>query len=86
MRKYDNYIDSNIEWLGDIPAHWTLTKNKRVLNLLTDFTANGSFGDLAKNVQYLDSGYARLVRLTDLRLNLNNSGLYVSKYSYEYLK
>lgn len=86
MRKYDNYIDSNIEWLGDIPSHWTLTKNKRVLNLLTDFTANGSFGDLAKNVQYLDSGYARLVRLTDLRLNLNNSGLYVSKYSYEYLK
>lgn len=86
MRKYEEYKESGIEWLGNIPLHWTVTKNKRVLKLLTDFTANGSFGDLAKNVQYLDSGYARLVRLTDLRLRLCNAGLYVSKESYDYLK
>lgn len=55
--------------------------------MLTDYTANGSFGDLAKNVQYLDyEDYARLIRLTDLRENLENSGVYVSEYSYDYLE
>ena len=22
MKKYDNYKDSGIEWIGDIPDHW----------------------------------------------------------------
>lgn len=28
MKKYDNYKDSGIEWLGDIPNHWKVTKLK----------------------------------------------------------
>ena len=28
MKKYDNYKDSGIEWLGIIPAHWNVTKLK----------------------------------------------------------
>lgn len=77
---------SGVKWLGDIPKHWEVMMCKRLLTLLTDYTANGSFGDLAKNVTYLDSGYARLIRLTDLRTNLTNKGVYVSEHSYNYLK
>jgi type I restriction enzyme S subunit len=28
MKKYDNYKDSGIEWLGEIPNHWKVTKLK----------------------------------------------------------
>jgi type I restriction enzyme S subunit len=28
MKKYDNYKDSGIEWLGEIPKHWKVTKLK----------------------------------------------------------
>lgn len=79
--------DSGIEWIGEIPEGWDACTLRRVILVLTDYTANGSFSDLAKNVQYLDNvDYARLIRLTDLRVNLENKGVYVSKDSYEYLK
>jgi len=77
--------DSGIEWLGQVPEEWKVLNFRYVINILTDFTANGSFADLAKNVTYLESGYSRLVRLTDLRENLDNVGIYVSEQTHNYL-
>ncbi|TMP28224.1 restriction endonuclease subunit S [Pseudoalteromonas rubra] len=31
--KYDSYKESGVEWLGEIPEHWSLTPNKRIFNL-----------------------------------------------------
>lgn len=78
--------DSGVEWLGEVPESWQYYSIKRTLKILTDYTANGSFADLAKNVNYLDYGYSRLVRLTDLRENLDNSGIYVTEDAHRYLK
>lgn len=78
--------NSGVQWLPVIPCSWKMGRIKNIIDILTDYTANGSFADLAKNVQYLDyEDYARLVRLTDLRENLENDGIYVSQDSYEYL-
>lgn len=79
--------NSGVEWIGQIPASWKSGRIKDILNILTDYTANGSFADLAKNVEYLDyESYARLVRLTDLRSFLQNyDAVYVDKNSYDYL-
>ncbi|WP_337396604.1 restriction endonuclease subunit S [Phascolarctobacterium succinatutens] len=79
--------DSGIEWIGEIPKDWERGCIKNILEVLTDYTANGSFADLAKNVHYLDNdGFARLVRLTDLRLDLSNDdGVYVGEKTYNYL-
>lgn len=30
MEKYDNYKDSGIEWIGEIPSHWKVKKIKRL--------------------------------------------------------
>jgi len=79
-------IESGIEWIGKIPKGWEIKKLKRELKILTDFTANWSFADLAKNVNYLDDWYSRLVRLTDLRVNLENTGIYVDENAHNYLK
>lgn len=79
--------ESGIPELGLIPATYRIASVRWLISLLTDYTANGSFGDLAKNIEYLDRpDYARLVRLTDLRVNFENEGVYVNEHAYNYLK
>ena len=88
--RYKVYLensDSNSEWLGEIPAHWIVSKFAYVKTVLTDYTANGSFADLKKNVAYKDEpSFARLVRLTDLRKDLDNDGVWIDESAYNYLK
>lgn len=78
---------NSTKWFDRVPKNWNSYKLERLIEVLTDYAANGSFEDLAKNVEYLDGeGYARLIRLTDLRVNLKNSGIYVDERAYNYLK
>lgn len=86
LQKYPAYKDSGVEWLGEVPEHWKILNFRYLISILTDFTANGSFGDLAKNVEYLDfKNYSRLIRLTDLRKNLENQGVFLSEKSHKFL-
>ncbi|HHC7240971.1 restriction endonuclease subunit S [Vibrio parahaemolyticus] len=79
--------DSGVEWLGEVPEHWVVSKFAYLKKVLTDYTANGSFADLKANVEYRDTpSFARLVRLTDLRVDLNNeNGVWIDEESYQYL-
>ena len=57
---------------------WEQRKVNDLLDLLTDYDANGSFADVAKNVTtYEGEGYAWYVRMTDL---VNQSPLSEMKY------
>ena len=76
---------SGVEWVGPVPKHWDVIRIRKALSILTDFTANGSFASLAENVEYLPEGYSRLVRLTDLRENLENEGIYVDEHAHRFL-
>lgn len=38
MKKYENYKNSGVEWLGEIPEHWEAKKFKFVLNLSKGLT------------------------------------------------
>ena len=86
-KRYGKYKDSGIAWISEIPEHWEATNFRYFINILTDYTANGSFGDLSKNVEYIGHrSYARLIRLTDLREDLNNeNGVWVNEKAYNYL-
>lgn len=86
-KRYEKYKDSGIAWISEIPKHWEATNFRYFINILTDYTANGSFGDLSKNVEYIGNrSYARLIRLTDLREDLNNeNGVWVNEKAYNYL-
>lgn len=78
---------NSTKWVDKTPKKWNKYKLGRLMDILTDYAANGSFEDLSKNVEYLNGdGYARVIRLTDLRANLQNSGIYVDEASYNYLK
>ena len=84
---YAETKNSNTEWLGEVPTHWVVSKFAYVKTVLTDYTANGSFADLKKNVTYKDEpSFARLVRLTDLRRDLDNDGVWIDEGAYNYLK
>ena len=86
MKRYETYKDSGIIRVEKIPENWKVVNFRYLIDVLTDFTANGSFGDLAKNVNYLEDGFSRLIRLTDLRANFSNKGVYLNEHSHKYLK
>ncbi len=35
MKQYEKYKDSGIEWIGNIPEHWTCDKFKHNVRLIT---------------------------------------------------
>lgn len=88
IREQNELKPSGVEWLGDIYKNWGIISIKRLIQILTDYTANGSFADLARNVTYLDKpDFARLIRLTDIRKDFkNDTGVYINKDSYKFLK
>ncbi len=51
-----------MEWLGQVPAHWTLTSLRRVSNEWCD----GPFGSGLKSTHYVDAG-VRVIRLQNIR-------------------
>lgn len=66
---------------------WKTEELRNLIVVLTDYTANGSFADLAHNVDYLPKrNYARLVRLTDIRSGFAEDGIWVDKRSYDFLE
>ncbi len=78
---------SGVEWIGDVPKHWEITKMNNNCSTITDYVASGSFADLRKNVLYLDEpDYAMLIRTADLSSNDRKlPPVYISKRSYEFL-
>ena len=58
-----------------------------VFETITDYTAAGSFKNIADNVQYLKvPDYAMLIRTTDLKSNFTKGGfIYVSQSAFNYL-
>ena len=81
--------DSGIEWIGEVPEHWVIMRVKDLLRLLTDYDANGSFADIAKNCNINNGNpYAWMVRATDLennRIGIVDGNNYCDKKTYEYL-
>ncbi|MBU3587923.1 restriction endonuclease subunit S [Polynucleobacter sp. 31A-FELB] len=62
--------ESNVEWYGEIPAHWEVTKFKFLLNESLQYGANES-GDAGQE------GWPRYIRITDIDSdgNLKNESI-----------
>jgi len=39
--RYNKYTDSNVEWLGEIPAHWSVTRNKDIFEERGSLSSTG---------------------------------------------
>ena len=77
--KSDRYFDN-------LPLGWDIISMKDATSIITDYVANGSFEDLAKHVNYLDTpDYAILIRLVDYRNNFSGPFVYINKESFDFL-
>jgi len=74
--------------MGTIPEDWEIVRVNDLLELLTDFEANGSFEKTAQNVRVFNhEEYAWYVRATDLENSTPLSKLkYVNESTYRFLK
>ena len=81
----EQYKDTKI---GRIPKNWEVVILNDLLNLLTDFEANGSFASVKENVQVSEGiDYAWYVRATDLeKKSTLDKVKYVNESSYSFLK
>ena len=81
--------DSGIEWIKTEPQSWETRRIKNVITLLTDYDANGSFADIAKNVKVnVGEPYAWMVRATDLankRYGIVDDNNYCNKETFDFL-
>lgn len=69
-----------------VPEGWTKCKIGEIVEVLTDYVANGSFAAIKENVSYIDSdGYAVLLRLQDYSNNFKGEFIYINRESYEFL-
>src|SRR5690554_3092831 len=61
MKKYDSYKDSGIEWIGEIPSHWTLNKVKHNFSFKTGFTPPSG------KTEYYENGTHVWINISDLQ-------------------
>jgi type I restriction enzyme S subunit len=61
MKKYDSYKDSGIEWIGEIPSHWSVKRGKEVLKFSNGYPFNSGLFSMDEN-----EGFP-LVRIRDLK-------------------
>lgn len=87
MKRYAEYKDSGVEWIGEIPTDWKVKKFNSVCATITDYVASGSFADLRENVKYYDDeNYAMLIRTTDVSGKSESvTPVYVDEQAYSFL-
>lgn len=74
--------------IGSVPEDWKIYRVDDLLDLLTDYDANGSFNSVAENVNVYDhEQFAWYVRSTDLENDSDIGAVrYVDEKSYRFLK
>ena len=91
LEKLDELVKSRfIELFGDPvnnPMNWVVEPLGKYMEVLTDFSANGSYELLDRNVvMYDEPNYAVMVRTTDLESgDLEHGVKYIDKKAYELL-
>ncbi len=72
MKRYPEYKESSVEWIGEIPKHWTLTRLKYISNIPVTYGLN------IEADRYITEGI-RLIRITDIGEggSLTQKGVYL---------
>ncbi|WRG16857.1 restriction endonuclease subunit S [Helicobacter pylori] len=71
-----------------LPKNWEAVKVEDIFEIITDFSAAGSFAQQSQMVQYTNdrTNYAQLIRTTELKNGFNNTNaIYINKEAFEFL-
>jgi type I restriction enzyme S subunit len=63
--RYESYKDSDVEWLGQVPAHWAILKSQDLARNAPYSFVDGPFGSDLKNEEYTDDGVP-LIQLNNI--------------------
>ena len=76
MRRYPEYKETGVEWIGKIPKHWTITRLKYVSNIPVTYGLN------IEADRYTTEGI-RFIRITDIDESggLRQKGVYLAENS-----
>ncbi|MEK4137197.1 restriction endonuclease subunit S [Kurthia sp. FSL E2-0154] len=79
--------DSGVEWIGEIPEHWSILPLKYIASEKKNSFVDGPFGSDLKNEEYVDSGVPviQLNNIKNGKLRINNMN-YVSEEKSEQLR
>ena len=61
MKGYPQYKDSRVEWLGNIPLHWSVKQIKHVKSKEPNAFVDGPFGSNLKSIHYVDDGEVNVI-------------------------
>ena len=59
MKQYESYKDSGVQWIGQIPSHWQMTKSKHIFSLITDNVCDKSLPKVA--LENIESGTGKYI-------------------------
>jgi type I restriction enzyme S subunit len=76
MKKYDNYKDSGIDWIGNIPKHWNLKKIGSLSECLTGFAFKSDNFSFEKGIKIV-----RGDNVTENSLRWGDKTRYWNEYS-----
>jgi len=74
-KKYPNYKDSGVEWLGEIPEHWEVKQGKHIGNILSTPSVSDDNLDEVSSILYIkvdDLNYVKSTCLTTSKHRVSN--------------
>jgi len=81
---FESYLNNVFTQKGD---GWEITELGNIIDVLTDYHANGSYKILKQHVELKETeDFAWMVRSTDFEKNFKNRKRYISESAYNYLK
>lgn len=74
MQQYEQYKDSGIDWIGQIPAHWEVKALKHIKANAKNAFVDGPFGSNLKSEHFIENGEVYVIES-----GMITSGKFVSK-------
>ena len=86
LKPYPAYKDSGVEWLGEIPAHWTLKRIKHLLVGRKGAIKTGPFGSQLHSSEMMDSEIKVFNQRTVIDRDIHGGLNYISMAKFNKLK
>ncbi|MDO7215739.1 restriction endonuclease subunit S [Acinetobacter nosocomialis] len=83
LPRYESYKDSGVQWLGEIPSHWYVTRLKFILAVKKNAIKVGPFGSDLKGDDFQTSGYPVYNQRTVLDNNFIDGTAFISEEKFK---
>ena len=85
-KPYPAYKPSEVEWLEEIPEHWTIEPMKRVVRQRVGAIKAGPFGSDLKSIEMTDTEYKVYTQRNVIEQDLSSGRNYISRSKFEELR